>query len=270
MNLIQNEPPFKPPAFLSGKKKWILAGVLLVLLVGANLLSQLTGAGKSQREIDYVEGMRTPADHADSVVLLSLYSKLNGVYDLINATDLDSLTKFSDIKKESLPGGFYTKVISYHVLQMVFDTLQRENAPKLTHGNFFTDVTASMGNGDFAENFTARKFQKGFAGDARHILDEKYVMVLVPYELIPPNSIEGSDTFETGSFIGGILVYDLSIMKLVAYDRFATTNSAEVQSGPYVKEKIDQTLMNNLEKNIGMHVNDISAAFFGKNVWPRN
>lgn len=268
-NLLQNNEPRVPK--LSRKWKWAIFGGLAVLLTVLNIVQQKTGAGQTQRQLAYAEGLRVPAQHADSVLLRSLYEKLNAVYDHINTLDFDSLEKFNAVNVKTLPADFHSKMITYELLEAVFDTLMQHDVKEAnSYDVFFGDINSTMGNGNFRYEFSTREFQKGFASDARYLFSDKYFMVLMTFDLVLPDANTDDDTFTSGRYYGGVLVFDIHTTELVGYETFATTNSDEVQSGPMVKERVDETLLQDLEKNVRARVNDVSQSFFSTPIWPTN
>lgn len=275
MSLIQNNTGFTRPK-IPRKWKWYFFGGALILLVGSNILWQNTGMGQTERQLAYADAMNVPAQHTDSVLLLSFYEKLHAVYEQINTIGFDSLEKFNNVNVKTLPADFHTKLITYDLLDFAFDSLKQNehrNADyqsTIGYDSFFGNVNATMGNGNFSHDFSTRKFHKGFSGDARYALDDRYIMVLVSFELVLPEVNDAGDAFESGEYSGGILVFDLNTLELVGYDKFLTTNSDEVMSGPMKKDYVNQTLRNDLEKNITYNVNYVSRSFFAMELWPVN
>lgn len=275
MSLLQNN-QFNTNSIISKRTKWYFFGAFVVLFVVYQIFWSHSGMGNTTRANEYADGMKVAATVEDSGFINVMYDKLNSVYNMINATDFDALTEFNNVPKEKLAPDFYTKLITYDLLDFTLDTLMMETRKGMPYesqygyDSFLDNVNASAGNGNFINDFSKRNFHAGFANDARYMLNEKYVMVLLIYEFIRPSSSEVEKTFESGSCYAGIMVFDLSSVKMVAYESFVTSNSQEVTTGPFVKSKIDEELTKNLEDNITMHVNDASRKFFGKALWPIN
>jgi hypothetical protein len=226
------------------------------------------------RQKEYSERMKQSINHGDSTRMNFFYEQLSRIYYEASATDYDTLQEFSLITGKDISANFEPKIMTFVLLDFLFDSaaakIQRPSArdssyyKTFAYSNMIEDVSSSMGHGDFVHNISFRKFHGGFMNDVNYILNEKYFMVLVVLDVEKPDFIEGEDSFTDGYFKGGILIYDITTAKKVAYHMFVTSNDAEVSSIPYKKGRMNKLLLANLFKNVKARINDISISAFGK------
>jgi hypothetical protein len=242
----------------SRKNKRILLLVVLVMMVAYFIFYSVTGAGRTARVKAYLDKKEQPTTHDDSVRINLLYEKLSAVYTMLNDTSYCEMQEFPF--KQSLPPDFESKLITSYFLGYLFDsTMIADRKPGVLR-----TLDETMGSGNFTGEIANRKFNAGFAYDAKYILDEKYILVLVTCEMTRPTFIENSKQFDAGFYSGKIVVVNLAMMKVEGIYYVEATTDDEIKSIPFKKGRMDNKLMDNLITNIYNRVNDVSVKITGK------
>lgn len=245
---------------LSRKTKWIIFLALLVGLVGSNVIYMTMGGGRSSRVKEYLELNKLPASREDSARIHLLYAKLAAMRDTLIEADYCQQQGFEFVDAKKLPASFESKLITFSFLQYLFDSTAIADRKR----SILYELDETMGSGNFPGEISFRKFNAGFAHDAKYILDEKYILVLVTCELTRPSFIENTKTFESGYYTAQIIVFNLETMKAEGSYYFEAGTDDEIKSIPYVKGKMDEKLLANMVANISRRVDDASVKIFGK------
>jgi hypothetical protein len=252
--LSENKPRIGP----SRKTKWIIILGLLVVTVTYPLIYNALGGGRSVRVKEYLEKEKQLTSHDDSVRINTLYEKLASVYTMLKDTDYCKMETFPFTKP--LPEKFESKLITSYFLKYLFDS----TAITDRKAGVLRELDETMGSGNFTGEIANRRFNGGFANDAKYTLDEKYILVLISCELARPSFIENTKRFEAGFYVGQIVVVDLAAMKVEGIYYVEASTDEEIRSIPYVKGHMDKKLMENLVANIERRVNDASVKIFGR------
>lgn len=257
MTLLSENRPFVGP---SRKTKWMIILGLLIAVITSSVIWNALGVGRSPRVAEYLEKWKQPATHEDSARINMLYEKLSSVYRMLNDTDYCEIAPIPFTKQ--LPENFESKLITSYFLNYLFDsTVIADRKPGILQ-----DLDHTMGSGNFPVEMQYRRFNAGFANDARYILDEKYILVLITCELSRPSFIEDTKQFEAGFYKGQILVVDLAAMKVEGAYYVEASTDDEIKSIPYLKDHMDKKLMDNLVANITRRVDGASVMIFGRNL----
>jgi hypothetical protein len=255
MTLISEKKPRIGP---SPKTKWMIILGLVVVTVVYSVVYNAMGGGRSTRVQEYLEKEKQPTTREDSTRINLLYEKLAAVYTMLQDTSYCEMETFPF--KQRLPQHFESKLITSYFLGYLFDSTKLGDRKPSVLG----ELDETMGSGNFSGEIAGRKFNAGFAHDAKYILDEKYILVLVTCELARPAFIEDTKTFDAGFYSGQILVVDLTTIKVEGIYYVEATTDDEINSIPYKKGHMDKKLMLNLVANISRRVEDASVKIFGQ------
>jgi hypothetical protein len=257
MTLLSEKKPRIGP---SRKTKWMIVLGLIVVTVTYSVIYNALGGGRSVRVKEYLEKKELATTSADSSRINMLYAKLFSVYSMLKDTDYCKMPELLFTKQ--LPANFESKLITSYFLKYLFDS----TAITDRKASVLRELDETMGSGNFTGEIAFRKFNAGFANDAKYILDENYILVLISCKLARPSFVENTKTFEAGFYSGQIMVVNLAAMKVEGVYYVEASTDDEIKSIPYKKGHMDGKLMDNLLADINRKVEDASVKIFGRNL----